>query len=224
MQRDQLVIAACLVAALRESALLVREEEESVPAEDPAVTAEREARFREERKRKMADDERRLVERKRTFQCYVAQVEAGEREQQSMSKWDQGRVAAWLSETVEEWAAHLGDSDAVVTEARSDAWQGKFFSCLRRDGKAMGQCLMLAAPAKIAACCGDSAMLSEKILEAIKVSTFLDSDKEKTRAYNAFALHHGSCLPCAPFSVCMFFGTAFLLTESQGPRKDSQGH
>jgi len=138
VQKDQLVIASCLVASLRESVVWFKEEEGggALSALDEEAAAERERTFRLERQRLEQDIERRNAERKRARELQVAELEKDPGAWAPMAQWDASRVREWAR---------------GVLSAEPEGVLDRFIESLLRGakpGKTPGQCLVLCNPAK----------------------------------------------------------------------------
>jgi hypothetical protein len=159
VQKQNLVLAACLVAALRESEKLslAEEPEEARPSlttADPAVLAEREQHMMAERRKRLADIEQGNAKRKRERESEVAEVSAAP--YVPMAKWDDAKVRQWLAgaaasavqpDTLAAWelkARGGGGAATAAHEGGQPAWLDAFMQRLLAPGKTPGQCLVLA--------------------------------------------------------------------------------
>lgn len=182
VQRDQLVVAACLVAALREG---LNQADEAAEAEDPRVKAERERKFRAEYKRRTEDFERRAEDRKRARESAVEASAS----RVPLKEWGEEHASAWLRGLVDAWASP-GDEvrldDATMQEVATEAWRTRFLAHLRRDKKTLGQALMLSTPPKLAVCCGGDEAVAAKVAAAVKEEknqdkVFLEAARSKSQ-------------------------------------------
>jgi len=172
VQRPNLVLAACLVAALRESeklALTEDPEEAERLVADPTVLAEREQHMMEERRKRLAGIEQGNATRKRERELAVAEVSAAP--YVPMAKWDDAKVREWVESNV---AAVEVASGGGGTAQRDVAWLGNFMKCLSTPAKTPvstpGQCLMFANTMKLISCSSGDELAANHLFLALKVT------------------------------------------------------
>lgn len=168
MQRDKLVITACIVIAQREAEL-----ERVASVAEVAEVAAKEAGFKRKREEmKAAKDDA----AKREKEAAVASGPVV-----PMKDWDEAAVAVWMRTLVLAWTpetlASWGEQDPAGTHAAlaSELWLQALLMKLQSDGRPPGLQLVLITASKIGECVG-SGLVGEKIFAALK------REKEKERA------------------------------------------